>query len=95
MTGDTSIYLDAARLAVAMTVLLTHAEDGWAPCLLPDVSHLGLVAVRWHYHLGWDGPIRRSWPVPWHFHAAWWRAIVAGMGRLRLRRQTPATPGIR
>jgi len=45
MTRDTSVYLDAARFAAAMTVLLTHAEDGWVPGLLPGVSHLGLAAV--------------------------------------------------
>jgi len=45
MTRDTSVYLDAVRFAAALAVLLSHAEDGWAPGLLPGVSHLGLAAV--------------------------------------------------
>ncbi len=45
MTRDTSVYLDAVRFVAALVVLLSHAEDGWAPGLLPGVSHLGLAAV--------------------------------------------------
>ncbi len=45
MTRDTSVYLDAVRFAAAVAVLLSHAEDGWVPGLLPGVSHLGPAAV--------------------------------------------------